>query len=359
MRYRNVCLEALGYCLPEQAVSSDALEARLEPAYTRLRLPEGRLELMTGIVERRFFPPNARLGAIAADSGRRALSAANFDRAAIGALAYGSVCRDFLEPATACSVHHRLELPERCEVYDVSNACLGILSGMIQVADKIELGQIGAGLVVGAECGRPLVDNTVQRLNEDATIDRQQVKHLFASLTIGSGSVAALLCHADLSQSKNRLLGGSVLARTDHHELCQSEGLNAFMQTDSEQLMRQGVAAGAANFEHFLAELEWDRGKIGKTICHQVGAAHRKLMFEQLRLNPTLDFSTFERLGNTGAAALPLTLALAAEANHLQRGDQVALLGIGSGVNCLMLGVDWHESRVAGNSQDVGWEIAE
>ena len=55
MRYRHVCLEALGYCLPEEIVSSAALEVCLEPAYTRLRLPEGRLELMTGIAERRFF----------------------------------------------------------------------------------------------------------------------------------------------------------------------------------------------------------------------------------------------------------------------------------------------------------------
>ena len=256
-------------------------------------------------------------------------------------------------------MHHRLGLPESCEVYDVSNACLGILSGMVQVADKIELGQIRAGVVVGAECGRPLVENTIERLNDDVTIDRRQVKHLFASLTIGSGSVAAVLCHADLSQTNNRLLGGSALARTAHHQLCQSEGLNAFMQTDSEQLMHEGVSAGAANFQRFLEELDWRRDTITKTICHQVGAAHRKLMFEKLGLNLALDFSTFERLGNTGAAALPLTLSLAAAAGRLQRGDQAALLGIGSGVNCLMLGVDWQETRVGGNAQAVGYEVGE
>ncbi len=52
-------------------------------------------------------------------------------------------------------------------VYDVSNACLGILTGLVQVANMIELGQIRAGLVVGTECGRQLVENTVRRLNED------------------------------------------------------------------------------------------------------------------------------------------------------------------------------------------------
>ena len=33
--------------------------------------------------------------------------------------------------------------------FDVSNACLGLLSGMLQVANMIELGQIRAGVVVG------------------------------------------------------------------------------------------------------------------------------------------------------------------------------------------------------------------
>ena len=56
VRYENVCLEAFGYDLPDEIVTTDELERRLEPLYRRLRLPTGRLELMTGIRERRFFP---------------------------------------------------------------------------------------------------------------------------------------------------------------------------------------------------------------------------------------------------------------------------------------------------------------
>jgi 3-oxoacyl-[acyl-carrier-protein] synthase-3 len=72
-----------------------------------------------------------------------------------------------------------------------------------------------------------------------------------------------------------------------------------------------------------------------------VGAAHRKLLFERLGLSETLDFGTFETLGNTGAAALPLTMALAAESGQFKAGDRIAMLGIGSGINCQMIGVQW------------------
>ena len=56
MQYRNVCLEAIAYTLPGEVVTSDQIEARLEPLYRRLRLPEGRLELMSGIAQRRMWP---------------------------------------------------------------------------------------------------------------------------------------------------------------------------------------------------------------------------------------------------------------------------------------------------------------
>jgi 3-oxoacyl-[acyl-carrier-protein] synthase III len=341
MRYSRVFIEGFGYTLPEEIVTTDELERRLAPAYERLRLPAGRLELMTGIRERRFYPRGTRPGQVSIESGRRAIEAAGIDPREIGALVHGSVCRDFLEPATACGVHHALRLPESCLIYDASNACLGILTGMLQVANMIELGQIRAGLVVGTEDGRSLVETTVERLNTDAAIDRREIKQYVASLTIGSGSVGVLLCGEALSRKRRKLVGGAVVANTAEHGLCQSEGLETFMRTDSEQLMLAGVATGVRTFELFLQELDWSRSDITKTICHQVGVAHRKLLFEQLGLSESLDFSTFETLGNTGAAALPLTMAIAAERGHIAAGDRVAMLGIGSGINCQMLGVEW------------------
>ena len=345
MRYQRVCLESFGYTLPDEVVTSDELERRLAPAYDRLRLPAGRLELMTGIRERRFFPRGTMPGQVSIASGRRAIEAAGLDPQHIGALVHGSVCRDFLEPATACGVHHALGLPDNCLAYDTSNACLGILTGMLHVANMIELGQIRAGLVVGTEDGRALVETTVDRLNQDASIGRREVKQFVASLTIGSGSVAVVLCDRELSRTGHRLLGGVALANTHEHGLCQSEGMEAFMRTDSEQLMLAGVATGARTFELLLPALGWTRDDVDHTICHQVGSAHRKLLFESIGLSESLDYSTFERLGNTGAAALPLTMALAAEAGRFAAGDRIALLGIGSGINCQMLGVAWGGDR--------------
>ncbi|MGA2031519.1 MAG: 3-oxoacyl-ACP synthase III [Thermoguttaceae bacterium] len=348
MRYQNVCLEAIAYTLPEEVVTSEEIEARLESVYRRLQLPEGRLELMTGIAQRRFWPPHTRPGDVSAETARKALEACALDRRHVGAVVHGSVCRDYLEPATACGVHHRLGLSPQCAIYDVSNACLGLLSGAIQIANMIELGQIRAGLVVGTESSRALVETTIEQLIADTSLTRRQIKPALASLTIGSGSAAMVLVQRELSQCGRRLLGGVVRANSSQYELCQG-GVDPagggqsgpLMATDSEALLQQGVALAKEAFCEFLPSVGWSGAKLDRTICHQVGRAHRKLLLDALGLDPAGDYSSFERLGNTGSVALPITAALAAEAGHLQPGHRVALMGIGSGINVLILGIEW------------------
>jgi 3-oxoacyl-[acyl-carrier-protein] synthase-3 len=348
MRYQNVCLESIAYTLPEEIVTSEEIEVRLEPLYTRLRLPQGRLELMTGIRERRFWPPGMAIGEKSIVSAEKAIALSGIEKKYFGAMIHGSVCRDFLEPATACGVHHGLGLPRECAVYDLSNACLGLLNGAVQIANMIELGQIRAGVVVGTENGRALVENTIHQLNSNTALTRNDIKLSVASLTIGSGSAAIVLCHKDLSRTGNRLLGGAMRANTDGCKLCHSgrdesadPGMKPLMWTDSETLMREGIALGKEAFASFLEEMNWKAEDIQKTFCHQVGRAHQKLLFETLGLNERIDFTTFEFLGNTGTVALPTAAAIGLEKGHVQPGEKVALMGIGSGINVIILGVEW------------------
>ncbi len=348
MRFENVCIETLGYHLPENIVTSEDLEKRMEPLYEKLKLPYGRLELMSGIRERRFWDKGVFPSDVSSIAGETALNKSAIDRNEIGSLICASVCRDFLEPATATVIHHNLQLPQDCAVFDISNACLGVLNGMVSIANQIESGQIRAGLVVAGENGGPLVNNTVENLLSDPEPSRNKIKTAFASLTIGSAAVAVLLVHRDLSRNGHRLLGGIARADTRHNHLCRGNedtgmGLTAqpLMETDAETLMQEGIRLGGETWELFKKEMGWSNDQVDRTFCHQVGSLHRKHMLETFQLNPENDFTTLEFLGNTGSAALPVTLAMGEEKGFLKKDDHVALLGIGSGLNCMMLGAQW------------------
>jgi 3-oxoacyl-[acyl-carrier-protein] synthase-3 len=78
-----------------------------------------------------------------------------------------------MEPATASFVHHGLGLPASCLLFDISNACLGFLDGMVMLANMIELGQVEAGLVVAGETAEDLIASTLRHLLSEASLSRK------------------------------------------------------------------------------------------------------------------------------------------------------------------------------------------
>jgi acyl-CoA:acyl-CoA alkyltransferase len=345
MRFSGVALAALAHDLPPQATSSEALEEALGELYTRLGLRIGRLELMSGIRERRHYPAGTRPSQIAARAAHAALARCPLPKQRVGLLVHTAVCRDFLEPATACAVHRALDLPPTCQAFDLSNACLGFINGLGLAASLIEAGRIEAALVVTGEDGGPLVRATLADLSARANhVDRAELKRAMASLTIGSGGAAAVLCRSGLAPAIAHLHANAALSDSSHVELCQGDQAAAaggpLMATDSEALLEAGVALAARTWPLFLKETGWSREQIDHFVTHQVGRAHRRALFERLALPESKDHPTVEVLGNVGSASLPLSLSLALETGRLHPGQRLALLGIGSGLQCEMLGLE-------------------
>lgn len=282
----------------------------------------------------------------AALAGERAIQASTVAPKDIGMLVYGGVCRDHLEPATACAVAHRLGISHDAQVHDVSNACLGVLNGMVHIANAIELGQITAGLVVSCESAREIIDQTISRLlrERDMTVFRKTV----ATLTGGSGAVAVLLTDQSLSSASHRLAGGVIRNAVVHHGLCVWGPDTGFppsgrheMETDSVGVLQNGVALGVDTYKALLSEMDWPPESPDKVICHQVGATHQRSILNAVGIPESRDFTTFRYLGNIGTVSLPITAAIANERGFLERGDRVGFFGIGSGLNCLLLALEW------------------
>ncbi len=346
MLFHDVRIASSACHLPEERVTSAALEDRLAPVYRRFALSEGRLELMTGIRERRFFPPRSRPSEAAALAGERALEASGIERGAIGCLVHASVCRDYLEPATASLVHHRLGLQESCMAFDLSNACLGFANAMAVVGKMIERGEIRAGLIVAAEDGRPLVESTIAALNANERLEKRELKLAFASLTIGSGAAAAVLARGELAPQAARLLVSTAGAATEHHVLCHGDRVDGepglaglLMQTDSEAMMHAGNELLARTWARFLEESGWRVEDVERVVTHQVGVQHRRLVLATLGIPLECDFPTVENYGNVGSVSLPLSFTLAREQGFLRSGQRLAMLGIGSGLQCQILGL--------------------
>lgn len=339
MKYTKVFIAAIGYELGSNVVTSSELERRIAPMLDTLYIPAGQLEGLTGIRERRWWDTGFALSEGAARAARKALAQSGLTATDLGALIYAGVCREHKEPATATAVADKLGVGPATAVFDVSNACLGVLNGMLDIANRIELGQIRAGMVVSCESSREINDSMIAAMLADRTFDNFRLS--LATLTGGSGAVAVVLTDGSFggSHKKHKLLGGVYRSACEHHQLCIWDGDK--MSTDATSVMKYGVALGQQTWTALLAELNLRAEEFGKVICHQVGGAHKKIVLEALGIPEDKDFSTYEYLGNMGTAALPTTAAIAEERKFLNSGDTVGFLGIGSGLNTIMLAVKW------------------
>src|SRR5579871_3165229 len=205
MNYSRVFIDAIGYELPPEVVTTQELESRLRPVYQALHLAEGQLEALTGIIERRWWEPGYPLSRGAVQAARKALALSQVRPQDVEVLIYAAVCREEFEPATACRVAAELGInPE--SIYDISNACLGVLNGILDIANRIELGQIRAGLVVSCESAREINDSMIAHLLKKPDYDTLRLS--MATLTGGSGAVAVLLTDGSFKTKGKRFLGG-------------------------------------------------------------------------------------------------------------------------------------------------------
>src|SRR6476646_7476507 len=83
MRFENVCIESLAVARPEEIWTSAQIEERLRPLYERLKWPAGRLELMTGIRERRMWAPGTRPSDASAAAGKAVLAKSSLPAAQV------------------------------------------------------------------------------------------------------------------------------------------------------------------------------------------------------------------------------------------------------------------------------------
>ncbi len=347
MKFSQVSIDSIGYELAPIVITTEELEDRLKPLYNKLHISMGQLEALTGIYERRWWEPGFELSKGATSAAQKAIQSSNVELDDIGVLVYAGVCRESFEPATACRVAHNLGMKTETMTYDISNACLGVMNGIIDIANRIELGVIKAGMVVSCESAREINDVMIDRMLQSGDI--KMFSSSLATLTGGSGAVAVLLTDGSFSNSQRRKLrGGVALSDTKHYDLCRwhvDAGETAVvaqsMRTDSSAVLKYGVELGLNTWNKFLEKMDWTADKIDRFICHQVGSGHQNTILKTLGIPAEKDFVTYSSLGNMGTVSLPLTAAVAEEREFLKQGFNVGFLGIGSGLNCIMLGFEW------------------
>ncbi len=338
MRFQNVSIFGVAHVDAPNRVPSEEIEKRLAPTLERLGMREDLIRDLSGIIERRIWDQDVQPSDAAAEAAEKAIEQAGIARGQLGILVNTSVCRDYIEPSTACIVHSKIGLPETCMNFDLGNACLAFINGMDMVGNMIEQGQIDYGIVVNGESSQFSTEKTIEKLL-DPDVDEETFRSNFATLTLGSGSAAMVLGRSDLGDGGHPYLGGVNLAATEHNRLCygQVEG----MVTKGHELLIAGLGLAARTWKKAVDELGWKIEDFDHCVLHQVSKIHTEQFCDIVGLDIESVFRLYPYFANIGPAGVPIVLSKLNDEGRLKSGDRVAIMGIGSGLNCTMAELRW------------------
>jgi len=170
-------------------------------------------------------------------------------------------------------------------------------------------------------------------------IDEAAFRQNFASLTLGSGAVSMVLARSDLAQDGHRYLGGVNLAATENHGLCR--GTMEHMVTDTKALTVAGLGLAVRTWHRAAAELGWTVDTHQYYAQHQVSKAQSEKFGEILGLDLDKVYELYPKFGNIGPAGIAIVLSRLGKEGVAEPGDRVAMMGIGSGINCTMAEIVW------------------
>lgn len=253
----------------------------------------------------------------------------------IDTIIYSSVTRMYSEPATAALLQKRLGIGTAIS-FDITNACLSFIDGLIVADSLIKSGMSRCALVVSAEKVSTVLENGRKVINETGT-----GREYLASLTLGDGAAAAVICGDEYKDhARLKLKAYSRTTVSEYAECCILPSYEHPMFTDSTEMFNGAINHFPEMFNRLMSDIGWSIDDINVLIPHQasikvIQQGMKAINFPMERCALTLDTH-----GNMASVSIPFTLKSAIETGRFVSGDRIGILGFGSGLSFSMMAME-------------------
>lgn len=322
--------ESIGWKLPERRLTTREL---LES--TRHH-PHIELERLTGIHERRVCSDGEDSLTLAVGAARDCLAHSRWEAGDIQMLINASISKNHgglshqLEPPLSLAVKDAIGA-HRATAFDLSNACAGMMTGVLVLHDFIRRGAIERGMVVSGEYISSLARNAAKEI-------RTVLSKQLASLTLGDAGAAVIVERAPEGAPGISVAGFTTLS--EHSRLCTGApskvGPGATMVTRARTIHKVAVADSPPLLAEALAKSGVDFGQIDWVIPHQTSARAiqkgTKEISHALGVAPKHVVTNVAELGNTASTTHFIALRRYLEEGRLTPGDRVMLISFASGL---------------------------
>ncbi|MCX4967754.1 beta-ketoacyl-ACP synthase 3 [Streptomyces sp. NBC_00654] len=326
---RTAVLESVAGWVPGEPVGNDQLPAAwgVDDSWVRTR---------TGIGSRHRAGPGLATGDVAFEAAGRLLGRYPVP-GPVDALVLATATPDHLCPGTAPALAARLGLGT-VPALDIAAVCSGFVYGLAVCHGLVASGLYERVLLVGADVYSAWLDPA----------DRS------AGVVFGDGAGAALVA-AGRTGAPGELLafdlgsdgtgydlitvpGGGARARsTDRPAAAGDE----FFRMQGPTVYQHAVQRMTGSCRELLTRVGWDAAEVDHFVPHQANARILRAVAERVGIGPQRCVTHLERVGNTGAASIPLALADAEGRGRLRAGDRILITAFGGGLTWGSAALRW------------------
>ncbi|MGW4564898.1 beta-ketoacyl-ACP synthase III [Streptomyces sp. NPDC004561] len=327
---RAAVVSGIGSYVPPNVVTNDDLSRRLDTSDSWIRT-------RTGIAERFFISPGTSTGDLAVEAGLRALKSAGDEQ--VGAVVLATTTPDQPCPATAPQVAARLGLGQ-VPAFDVAAVCSGFLYGLASAAGLIAAGVADSVLLVAADAFTTIV-NPQDRTTAVIFADGAGAVVLRAGSAAEPGAIGPLVLGSDgeLSHLIEVPAGGS-RQRSSNRPADPEEH---YFRMLGRETYRHAVERMTSASTEAAERAGWRLADVDRFVAHQANARILDAVSDRLGVPGERRLSNIARVGNTGAASIPLLLAEATAEGRLTAGHRVLLTAFGGGLSWGAATVVWPE----------------
>ncbi|MFI6347304.1 beta-ketoacyl-ACP synthase 3 [Streptomyces sp. NPDC050560] len=309
----------IGGYVPPRVVTNRDLEAVLDTSDTWIRT-------RTGIAARHMIDPGTATSDLAVEAGARALVSA--DGAPADAVVLATTTPDRPCPATSPEIAARLNLGP-VPAFDVSAVCSGFLYGLATAAGLIAAGAASRVLLIAADAFTTLID-PADRSTAVIFADGAGAVVLRAGDPAEPGAVGRVVLGSDGAL-------GDLIQVPDGGSRRRFPGPGAapcdpYFRMRGRETYRHAVHRMTEASRAAVAAADWELDDVDRLAAHQANGRILATVGEELNIPEGRRLANIERVGNTGAASIPLLLAQSAAEGTLAAGHRLLMTAFGGGL---------------------------
>lgn len=326
----NACIEAIATYLPEAVLTNDMLQA----AFPELKIKE--LTRLTGVGQRHIAAPGETAGDMAFRAAEKLFGQYPVYREQVDFIIFCSAGRDYLTPATACVLQHRLHLSESVGAFDFNQGCTGYLYGLSMAKGLVATGVARKVLLLTSEA----ITNTIHPLDKSnrAIFGDGATASLIAATDRPDAGIGDFVFGTDGSHHEDIIVrhGGE---RFPLPESAEADFLDAFgnvrnharFYMNGSAVFQFSVGKAPLLVQQLLEKNKLHMNDVDLFVFHQANLVILETIGKKLKLAPAKNHIYLAQTGNTVASTIPFAIEDALLKKKIGQGSSLLLGGFGVG----------------------------